>query len=807
MNPGRSIFPGMGSGNEQNESYQQGHITVVERWVEENNADVAFYFRSGGLQVTKTDTVTVGRPQFVNVLLVDPQTFLPTGEIRTIDPAGVPLSELLNDSERGIVISQNLADAQGIAVGDVVRISNTTENFTVRGIVSTDLEASITNPLAAFFGFAYVHQSQAQTLQLPTMPNTISITVPPGTDIVEAERELRELVRGYYSTLPEVLERNAMIGDVLGRFIVVMGLGALLIGGVGIINTMLVMVGRRTEEIAALKTFGLKGRQVGALFLAEAFLLGVLGSIVGCIMGVILSIGVNQYGAAFLQQQLTWRIYPEALLYGVGLGVVVTLVFGILPILTANRIRPAIILRPNETHLPGVGVFHSLLALLLVVVVIGGIAGNILGNVVIGIIAVAVTLLILGVLVCLLWLVIWLVSHMPSFGSVDLRLALRNLTARRIRTATTLLALSAGMFALSSITFIGVGTREILQFQMSQNLGGNVLVFPAIGVFSQTLAQGMLNAQLAGVDGVENNMTLSMRDAELIAVNGAPPVEEELPFPVPERANRAFEVSVLEKDSSNPEAAMSSVVRGRDFTLEDNGQPVIIVSETWAQTQGVDLGSTLTFMQPDGGKDFTVIGIASDGGVGFGALFVPPGSGVGRVDVQFNVLQVAPEHLNAVLLKLSENPLVFSLDITFIDGLLKRLIDQFSAIPTVVGLLSLLAAAVAMANTVSLQTLERRRQIGVLKAVGLKGRRVLLIMLLENTLVGLLGGVIGIGVSALMVALMTSLGTGIAIPIPREATPVAVALIVAAVLIAWASTFLSARVAIRERVANVLRYE
>src|SRR5690606_39256157 len=120
-----------------------------------------------------------------------------------------------------------------------------------------------------------------------------------------------------------------------------------------------------------------------------------------------------------------------------------------------------------------------------------------------------------------------------------------------------------------------VGTREILQFQMSQNLGGNVLVFPAIGVFSQTLAQGMLNAQLAGVEGVENNMTLSMRDAELVAVDGAPPVEEELPFPVPERANRAFEVSVLEKDSTNPEAAMSSVVRGRDFTLEDNGQPVI----------------------------------------------------------------------------------------------------------------------------------------------------------------------------------------------------------------------------------------
>ena len=58
------------------------------------------------------------------------------------------------------------------------------------------------------------------------------------------------------TTVPELLATNQAIADLLGRFIVVMGLGALLIGGVGIINTMLVMVGRRTEEIAALKTFG-----------------------------------------------------------------------------------------------------------------------------------------------------------------------------------------------------------------------------------------------------------------------------------------------------------------------------------------------------------------------------------------------------------------------------------------------------------------------------------------------------------------------------------------------------------------------
>ncbi|MEP7290635.1 MAG: FtsX-like permease family protein, partial [Chloroflexota bacterium] len=822
VNPGRSMFPGFSSNSDQSQSFRQGSVDAVNQWAEESGAQIAYYYRSGGLQVTKTDAVTVGRPQFVNVLLIDPTTFPPTGDIRALDPAGVPLRDLLTGGNE-IVISQNLADQQGIAVGDTVRVSNTTENFIVRGIVSADNEASVTNPFAAFFGFAYLHQNKAATLQLPALPNTISITLPPDITNEQAVTQLQQIVRGgYYSTVPQVLARNTQIADLLGRFIVVMGLGALLIGGVGIINTMLVMVGRRTEEIAALKTFGLKGRQVGALFLAEAFLLGVLGSIVGCVLGVILSIGVNQYGAAFLQQQLPWKIYPEALLYGVGLGIVVTLVFGILPILTANRIRPAIILRPNETHLPGVGVLHSLLAVMVVVIVIGGIAGRILGDIqlgsfklsgiVVGIIGVALTLLILGVLVCLLWLLIWLVSHLPSFGSVDLRLALRNLTARRIRTATTLLALSAGMFALSSITFLGVGTREILQFQMAESLGGNVLVFPALGMFSQTLAQGMLNAQLADVKGIDNNMRLSLHEAELLAVNGETPLSDDamLSFPGADVTGErnTFQVALLERDNSNPDASVAQIVRGRDLTAEDRGRPVVVVAEDWAQIQSVDVGSTLTLMVPGGRQDFTVVGISASGStISFGKLFVPPGINIGNVDMQFNVLRVQPEHLNEALLKLSENPLVFSLDITFIDGLLKRLIDQFSAIPTVVGLLSLLAAAVAMANTVSLQTLERRRQIGVLKAVGLKGRRVLLIMLLENTLVGLLGGVLGIGISALIVSLMTSLSTGVSIPIPREATGVAVALIVASVLIAWVSTFLSARVAIREPVANVLRYE
>ena len=73
-----------------------------------------------------------------------------------------------------------------------------------------------------------------------------------------------------------------------------------------------------------------------------------------------------------------------------------------------------------------------------------------------------------------------ILSRLPSAGSATLRLAMRNLATQRSRTATTLLALAAGMFALSSIAFAGQAVSEVLRFTFAQTLGGNILVFPLL---------------------------------------------------------------------------------------------------------------------------------------------------------------------------------------------------------------------------------------------------------------------------------------------------------------------------------------
>ena len=95
-----------------------------------------------------------------------------------------------------------------------------------------------------------------------------------------------------------------------------------------------------------------------------------------------------------------------------------------------------------------------------------------------------------------------------------------------------------------------------------------------------------------------------------------------------------------------------------------------------------------------------------------------------------------------------------------------------------------------MANTVALATLERRRQIGILKAVGLRGGRVLRVMLLENTIISLIGSLLGIGLSALGVSIMAQLSAELALAVPTDAIPVAVLLLIVAILIAWGATIL-----------------
>ena len=137
---------------------------------------------------------------------------------------------------------------------------------------------------------------------------------------------------------------------------------------------------------------------------------------------------------------------------------------------------------------------------------------------------------------------------------------------------------------------------------------------------------------------------------------------------------------------------------------------------------------------------------------------------------------------------------------TFID-LFADLLKTFRTFPLVLAALSLLAAVVIIANAVALSTMERRREIGLLKAVGAKARWVVVQLALENTLMGFVGGLIGLGL-ALAALLAITMLLGIALVISPA---IIIGVLVLSTVLSLVVTLLSAFPAAQERPLDILR--
>ena len=137
---------------------------------------------------------------------------------------------------------------------------------------------------------------------------------------------------------------------------------------------------------------------------------------------------------------------------------------------------------------------------------------------------------------------------------------------------------------------------------------------------------------------------------------------------------------------------------------------------------------------------------------------------------------------------------------TFID-LFADLLKSFRTFPLVLAALSLLAAVVIIANAVALSTMERRREIGLLKAVGAKARWVVIQLALENTLLGFVGGLIGLAIALAALFAITSL-LGIALVISPV---IIIGVLVLSTVLSLVVTLLSAFPAAQERPLDILR--
>ena len=185
----------------------------------------------------------------------------------------------------------------------------------------------------------------------PRAVSAISIKVRADEDMGEAETQIRELLRqrhrlqGYQDddfwlrNLSEILQTQEESSKVMTYLLAAIASVSLLVGGIGIMNIMLVSVTERTREIGLRMAVGARGRDILGQFLIEAVTLSLIGGVIGIAAGV--------GGAEALSYFAEWRtlVAPQAIGLAFGFAAAVGVFFGFYPARKAARLDPIEALR------------------------------------------------------------------------------------------------------------------------------------------------------------------------------------------------------------------------------------------------------------------------------------------------------------------------------------------------------------------------------------------------------------------------------------------------------------------------------
>ncbi len=158
------------------------------------------------------------------------------------------------------------------------------------------------------------------------------------------EKEGRETVQ--VETSAQVISSFNTILNIVQAVLIGIAMISLLVGGIGIMNTMYTSVLERTREIGVMKAIGARNSDIMTLFLIEAGLLGLVGGVIGILLGIGFSTAVEIIGAQIFGPSLLQAYFPPILIAGaMAFSFIVGTLSGILPARQASRLKPVDALR------------------------------------------------------------------------------------------------------------------------------------------------------------------------------------------------------------------------------------------------------------------------------------------------------------------------------------------------------------------------------------------------------------------------------------------------------------------------------
>lgn len=523
---------------------------------------------------------------------------------------------------------------------------------------------------------------------------------------------------------------------------------ALFIGMFIIYNTFQIAVTQRRSEVGILRALGATRRQIRTLFLGESVVTGLFGSCVGLLLGIAIARGMTGYIGALLgevfgiaQKAEEISTNPRLMIFAVVLGVITSVVAAFIPARNAARADPVQALQKGKFQQLSAGENRVRRVTALVVTILAAVclllpqyrillyAGDAL--------AVLAALLLTPTLAQLVTR--GLRPMLRWLRPVEGTLAADSLLQSPRRTSGAVAAL---MLSLALVVALGGLTRasyDSIVKWMTVALNPDLFISPSESLTLRSFRfPDAMGDQLRAIPGIDE--VQSVRDAR-IPIRGAPIVFV------------AADVEALLRRATLPAVAGDPKQMFR-LTAEGKG---IVASENFALLRGYKLGDIVEIPSPSGVLQLPIVGIMTDYSDQQGSILMDR-----RVykrywnDDTVNIFRVyfakgatEADVKRRILERFANQRRLFVLTNREVRQYIMRLTDQWFGVTYVQIAVAVLVAVLGIVNTLTVSITDRRRELGVLQAVGGLRNQIRRTIWLEALTIGAVGLILGLAFGAL----------------------------------------------------------
>src|SRR5262245_26572032 len=368
----------------------------------------------------------------------------------------------------------------------------------------------------------------------------------------------------------------------LTTYLAMTGLVALMVGGIGVAVSVRAFVREKFTTIAVLKCLGAGWRDVFAIYLVQTLFLGLAGSLAGAALGTGLQLMLAPVLVRLVPFPVDLIVSPRAILNGLVVGVGVTLLFAIWPLLEIRRVSPALLLRSQVSPRPGgrrpwsaaLAIGGGLAALAMWQAGSWKIGGLFIGGLgaALGLLALSARLIVA-------------LARRARRGSLAWRQGTANLHRPGSQAAPVLISLGLAVMLIVAVALLEANLREALAYRSAGSA-------PAFFFLDIQPDQAEPFRQLVTADGgLAPELTPVVR-SRLAAVNGT--------AVAPDVGRRRDDVWYLTREYvltwSPAPPSHNTIVAGRWWTGEEAArEPLMSVEEEIAKELGLTLSGTLTF--------------------------------------------------------------------------------------------------------------------------------------------------------------------------------------------------------------------